>query len=89
MTNTRKFVPHIMALYNQIGYLYTQVNMTHASVDYFKKQLITAWQHNDIKNEMMAYEHLSIANFYLGEEAQIQRALEYSERFYSGLREDK
>jgi hypothetical protein len=38
---------------------------------------------------MMAYEHLSIANFYLGEEDQIQRALEYSERFYSGLREDK
>lgn len=89
MSNTKKFVPHIMALYNQIGYLYTQLNMKNAAVDYFKKQLIIAWQNNDLKNEMLAYEQLSIANYYLGEEDNIERALQYSERFYSGLREDK
>jgi hypothetical protein len=37
MSNTKKFVPHIMALYNQIGYLYTQLKMYNAAVDYFKK----------------------------------------------------
>jgi tetratricopeptide (TPR) repeat protein len=77
-----------MSLYNQIGYLYSQLNMHHAAIDYFKKQLITAWQHNNIKNEMLAYEHLSIANYYLGEEDNIERALKYSERFYARLRED-
>ena len=75
MSNTKKFVPHIMALYNQIGYLYRNIKFCNAAVDYFKKQLIIAWQNDDLNNELLAYEQLSITNYYLGEEDNIERAL--------------
>jgi hypothetical protein len=44
MGGTKAFTPHVMSLYQQIGYIYRQLGMHAAATDYFKKQLFTAWQ---------------------------------------------
>ena len=56
LKGTSLFYPHLMTLYSQIGYLYRQCRMHSAAMDYYKKQLVLAWQQGDTKNELSAYE---------------------------------
>ena len=39
--------------------------MYKAAADYFKKQLVLAWQQNDLSNETKAYESLSLCYYYM------------------------
>lgn len=63
--------------------------MYNSAVDYYKKQLVLAWQQNDTKNELIAYEQLSIQYYYLDIDPEnIKKAMELSERVSRGLIEE-
>ena len=89
MVGTGMFYEHIMSLYSQIGYLYAQCQMYKAAADYFKKQLVLAWQQNDLSNETRAYESLSLCYYYMDQDpANISVSMRYNERVSRGLIEE-
>jgi len=55
MKGTGDFNSLLMHVYHQIGIIYRYVGMNRSAMDYFKKQLIFAWQKNDLFNELQAY----------------------------------
>lgn len=90
MKGTSDFNQLLMSVYHQIGLVYREVGKHHAAIDYFKKQLIVAWQKDCIFNEFQAYHGIAIQNFYLTNKAgSLVQAHQCFERFYRGLREHK
>lgn len=90
MRGCHNFDRLLISLYHQIGTVYREAGMHNAAMDYFKKQLILAWQSGCQYYESLAYLGMAQQYFYINAgRHSLRNCLATMERYVLGHREQR